>query len=72
MVLFNLIADPRSLRSISPNSAMIWRFRAISHNPDNASELAILAIGMTPVTSASGGQDISVGATIVAHRQCSS
>lgn len=31
---------------------------------DNASELAILAIGMTLVTSASGGQDISVGATI--------
>ena len=31
---------------------------------DNASELAILAIGMTLVTSASGGQDISVGAAI--------
>ena len=31
---------------------------------DNASELALLAIGMTLVTSASGGQDISVGATI--------
>ncbi|MBQ6017616.1 MAG: ABC transporter permease [Clostridiales bacterium] len=31
---------------------------------DNASELALLAIGMTLVTSAAGGQDISVGATI--------
>ena len=31
---------------------------------DNASELAILAIGMTLVTAASGGQDISVGAAI--------
>ena len=31
---------------------------------DNGSELAILAIGMTLVTAASGGQDISVGATI--------
>ena len=31
---------------------------------DYASELVILAIGMTLVTSASGGQDISVGATI--------
>jgi len=31
---------------------------------DNASELALLAVGMTLVTSASGGQDISVGATI--------
>ena len=31
---------------------------------NNGSELAILAIGMTLVTAASGGQDISVGATI--------
>ena len=31
---------------------------------DNGSELAILAIGMTLVTAASGGQDISVGAAI--------
>ena len=31
---------------------------------DNASELVILSIGMTLVTAASGGQDISVGATI--------
>jgi simple sugar transport system permease protein len=31
---------------------------------DNGSELAILAIGMTLVTSASGGQDISVGAAV--------
>lgn len=31
---------------------------------DFGSELAILAIGMTLVTAASGGQDISVGATI--------
>ncbi len=31
---------------------------------DYGSELAILALGMTLVTSASGGQDISVGATI--------
>jgi len=30
---------------------------------NNASELVILAIGMTLVTAASGGQDISVGAT---------
>lgn len=31
---------------------------------DNGSELAILAIGMTIVTAASGGQDISIGATV--------
>ena len=31
---------------------------------DNGSELAILAIGMTLVTAATGGQDISVGAVV--------
>ena len=31
---------------------------------NRASELVILAVGMTLVTAASGGQDISVGATI--------
>ena len=43
-------------------------FRILSCNLisilDYGSELAILAIGMTFVTSATGGQDISVGATI--------
>ena len=66
LVLFNLIADPGFFRiSFGYNS---------SGNPvlsgylitilDNGSELAILAIGMTLVTAASGGQDISVGAAI--------
>ena len=64
LVLFNLIRDP-SFFSIG-----------ITHNNDgnavlagnlisivnSASELAVLAMGMTLVTAACGGQDISVGA----------
>lgn len=66
LLLFNLVADPSFFKiSMGYNSA---------GNPvlsgylmtilDNGSELAILAIGMTLVTAASGGQDISVGAAI--------
>ena len=66
LVLFNLIADPSFFAiKYAPNSAgdMVISGNIITIL-DNASELAILAIGMTLVTSASGGQDISVGATI--------
>ena len=66
LLIFNLIADPSFFRiTLGYNSA---------GNPvlsgylmtvlDCGSELAILAIGMTLVTAASGGQDISVGAGI--------
>ena len=66
LALFNLINDPSFFKiTLSPNSM---------GNPilsgylitilDYGSELAILAIGMTLVTAASGGQDISVGAAI--------
>lgn len=66
LALFNLIADPSFFKiTLGYNSA---------GNPvlsgylitilDYGSELAILAIGMTLVTAASGGQDISVGAAI--------
>ena len=66
LAIFNLIADPMFFKiTLGYNSA---------GNPvlsgflitilDNGSELAILAIGMTLVTAASGGQDISVGAAI--------
>ncbi len=66
LALFNFIADPSFFRiTLGYNS---------SGNPvfsgylitilDYGSELAILAIGMTLVTAASGGQDISVGAAI--------
>jgi len=66
LAIFNLIADPAFFKiTLGYNSA---------GNPvlsgflitilDSGSELAILAIGMTLVTAASGGQDISVGAAI--------
>ncbi len=66
LALFNLIADPGFIKiSIKENNM---------GNPvlsgflitvlDSGSELAILAIGMTLVTAASGGQDISVGAAV--------
>lgn len=66
LALFNLIVDPSFFKiSMGLNSL---------GNPvlsgylitilDCGSELAILAIGMTLVTAASGGQDISVGASI--------
>ncbi len=66
LALFNLAADPSFFKiSFGYNSV---------GNPvlsgylitilDYGSELAILAIGMTFVTAASGGQDISVGAAI--------
>lgn len=66
LTVFNLIMDPSFFSiTLGNNSA---------GNPvlsgylitilDNGSELAILAIGMTLVTAATGGQDISVGAAI--------
>ena len=66
LAVFNLIMDPSFFRvTMGTNSA---------GNPvlsgylitilDYGSELAILAIGMTLVTAASGGQDISVGAAV--------
>lgn len=64
LALFNLIMDPsffaiklgyNSLGNPVLSGTLITIL-------DNGSELAILAIGMTLVTAASGGQDISVGA----------
>ncbi len=66
LALFNLIMDP-SFFGISfgynslGNPVLSGSLITIL---DNGSELAILAIGMTLVTAASGGQDISVGAAI--------
>lgn len=66
LVLFNLIADPSffviTLDHNSAGDPVLSGY--LITILDNASELAILAIGMTLVTAASGGQDISVGATI--------
>ena len=66
LTLYNLIADPSFFAiTIAPNSE---GYQVLSGNLitilDYGSELAILAIGMTLVTAASGGQDISVGAII--------
>lgn len=66
LLIFNLIADPSFFAiTLAQNSAgdPVLSGYLITVL-DNASELVILAIGMTLVTAASGGQDISVGATI--------
>lgn len=66
LALFNLIADPSFYKIVlGENSAgdPVLNGNLITIL-DYGSELAILAIGMTLVTAASGGQDISVGATI--------
>ena len=66
LVLFNLIADPSFFVITMGQNAAGYNVLSgyLITIIDRASELAILAIGMTLVTSASGGQDISVGATI--------
>ena len=66
LILFNLIADP-SFFAVSMKENSLGN-PVLSGNIisvlDNASELVILAIGMTLVTASSGGQDISVGAAM--------
>lgn len=66
LALFNLIMDP-SFYKITVNHSSMGNL-VLSGNLitilDYGSELAILAIGMTLVTAATGGQDISVGAAI--------
>ncbi len=66
LALFNLIADPGflsiELKENSLGNPVLSGF--LITVLDNGSELAILAIGMTLVTAASGGQDISVGAAV--------
>ena len=66
LALFNLITDPSFFKiTVGQNSlgdpVLSGYLITIL---DFGSELAILALGMTLVTSASGGQDISVGAGI--------
>ncbi|MCI9081254.1 MAG: ABC transporter permease [Lachnospiraceae bacterium] len=66
LAVFNLIADPGffkiSLKENSLGNPVLSGF--LITILDSGSELAILAIGMTLVTAASGGQDISVGAAV--------
>lgn len=66
LAIFNLIVDPSFYKiTLGYNSAgdpvLSGYLMTIL---DFGSELVILAVGMTLVTAASGGQDISVGATI--------
>ena len=61
LLLFNLIRDPGFFSiTINPNNGTLDG--SIIGIISNASKLAIIAMGMTLVTSACGGQDISVGA----------
>ena len=66
LALFNLINDPSffkiTLGTNSVGDPVLSGY--LITILDYGSELAILAIGMTLVTAASGGQDISVGAAI--------
>ncbi len=66
LLIFNLIVDPSffkvSMGYNSDGNPVLSGYLITILN--NGSELAILAIGMTLVTAASGGQDISVGAAI--------
>jgi len=66
LTIFNLINDPTFFVIKSGQTAAgypVFTGNLITIL-DYGSELAILAIGMTFVTAASGGQDISVGASI--------
>ena len=66
LAVFNLIADPGFFKitlgyNNMGNPILSGYLMTIL---DSGSEVAILAIGMTLVTAASGGQDISVGAAV--------
>lgn len=66
LVIINLIADPSFFKITLGKSSSGYPVLSgyLITILDYASELAILAIGMTLVTAASGGQDISVGSCI--------
>ena len=66
LAIFNLIMDPSFFKiTLGYNSAGDPVLNGyLMTILDYGSELAILAIGMTLVTAASGGQDISVGAAM--------
>ncbi|GHS94528.1 sugar ABC transporter permease [Synergistales bacterium] len=66
VILFNLIDNPQFFRLEMRTSSAGYPtlFGSIISVLNNGTELVFLAIGMTLVTAASGGQDISVGSTI--------
>ena len=61
VLLVNLITTPGFFK-VSLNNGVLYGY--IVDVINRASELVILAVGMTLVTAASGGQDISVGAVM--------
>ncbi len=61
VLLINVITTPGFFK-ISINNGVLYGY--IVDVVNRASELVILAVGMTLVTAASGGQDISVGAVM--------
>ena len=65
VLLVNLITTPGFFK-VSINNGVLYGY--IVDVVNRASELVILAVGMTLVTAASGGQDISVGAVMAAVR----
>jgi len=64
IVIFNLFRDPSffSVKLLTNNDGNVVLSGNLISILNGASELAVLALGMTLVTAASGGQDISVGA----------
>ena len=66
VLLFNLITNPGFFDiAVKRNNVGNWILAVnLISVFNNASELVILAIGMTLITAASGGQDISVGACV--------
>ena len=72
LIVFNLIADPSFFAiTLKENSLgdLVLTGNLITIL-DNASELVILAIGMTLVTAASGGQDIAIAGSVVLRVLC--
>ena len=61
VLLVNLITTPGFFK-VSINNGVLYGY--IVDVVNRASELVILSVGMTLVTAASGGQDISVGAVM--------
>ena len=61
VLLVNVITTPGFFK-VSINNGVLYGY--IVDVINRASELVILAVGMTLVTAASGGQDISVGAVV--------
>ena len=61
VLLVNVITTPGFFK-ISVNNGVLYGY--IIDVVNRASELVVLAVGMTLVTAASGGQDISVGAVM--------